>query len=396
MTSTARIEANRRNARKSTGPKTPEGKARSRANGLKHGLTGAGVVLAGEDGPAVAERLDAWAEDLRPDNRVESWLVERAATASVRMDRCVRKECAAIAEAVAGAAHAWDEARREAVRAAAGNLDADAAGVVARLASSAEGCDWLIRRWQDFEATVRHDGHLRDDLLRQAVRLLGVDGDPAVAEGPAISALWDAGKAALPAYDGEAHMRFLGLGAYAKVPAEERRKGPSGLGKPDPAASVRLLVALGAEIARLRALRATLPDPRDDPARAIAMDLARFDASPEAALMRRYETAATTDLHRALGLLMKGRKEGLTADSEPECPAQDEPIEEVDRVMASGLAPIDAAIAPGFAPSSTDGQTGFQVPPLATDPDTATSPIFADPPDARRIVRDPNAARRTS
>ena len=50
----------------------------------------------------------------------------------------------------------------------------------------------------------------------------------------------------------------------------------------------------------------TLPDPRDDPSRAWAMDRARFDASPEAALMRRYETAATTDLHRALNLLMKG------------------------------------------------------------------------------------------
>ena len=33
----ARLEANRRNARKSTGPRTAEGKARSRMNGLKYG-----------------------------------------------------------------------------------------------------------------------------------------------------------------------------------------------------------------------------------------------------------------------------------------------------------------------------------------------------------------------
>ena len=42
--SEARIAANRANARKSTGPKTPEGKAISRANALKHGLC-ANVVV---------------------------------------------------------------------------------------------------------------------------------------------------------------------------------------------------------------------------------------------------------------------------------------------------------------------------------------------------------------
>ena len=49
MTSFRQIEANRRNARLSTGPVTEDGKRKSRQNALRHGLTAETVIDALED-----------------------------------------------------------------------------------------------------------------------------------------------------------------------------------------------------------------------------------------------------------------------------------------------------------------------------------------------------------
>jgi hypothetical protein len=72
--STARAEASRANGRLSRGPVSPEGKARSRQNGCKNGLTGAGIVLP-PDAEAEVERHEAdFARDLRPATRSSaSW-----------------------------------------------------------------------------------------------------------------------------------------------------------------------------------------------------------------------------------------------------------------------------------------------------------------------------------
>jgi hypothetical protein len=62
MTSTRKSEAIRRNALKSTGPKTPEGKATFHLNAFKHDLLCTEVLLPGEDEQAwraLGERLRA-------------------------------------------------------------------------------------------------------------------------------------------------------------------------------------------------------------------------------------------------------------------------------------------------------------------------------------------------
>jgi hypothetical protein len=96
----AQIDANRRNARLSSGPKTEVGKNRSRANALKHGLTGAGVVLHEEDAAEVERLARAFQDELKPPGEAGQVLVRRMATLAVRMERSVEQEAAALSRRV--------------------------------------------------------------------------------------------------------------------------------------------------------------------------------------------------------------------------------------------------------------------------------------------------------
>ena len=88
MTSDKQILANRRNAKLSTGPASPEGKATSSRNALKHGLTAVHSVTVGRDErPAFAEHRSLMMDDLQPDGAMEENLAERIAVLTFRLSR---------------------------------------------------------------------------------------------------------------------------------------------------------------------------------------------------------------------------------------------------------------------------------------------------------------------
>jgi hypothetical protein len=102
--SPARAEASRRNGAKSRGPKTPEGRARSAQNALKHGLRAQKcVVLPGERASAFEALEAALMEELAPEGALQSVLAQRVVAASWRLARAERIEAELFAREMHGA-----------------------------------------------------------------------------------------------------------------------------------------------------------------------------------------------------------------------------------------------------------------------------------------------------
>ena len=102
MTSDKQAEANRRNALKSTGPKTPEGKDAVRLNAVKHGLLAQDILLPGEDEAALKALGERMRTELQPVGELESLLVERIIAAQWRLRRLGRVETGIFAEELSG------------------------------------------------------------------------------------------------------------------------------------------------------------------------------------------------------------------------------------------------------------------------------------------------------
>jgi hypothetical protein len=104
MASEKQVVANRANAKRSTGPRTEPGKALSRMNACKHGLTARDIVIRDEDPQEFESLRTALREEWQPRAGMESVLVDRLAGQIWRLRRApvyeaalMKAHCAAVA-----------------------------------------------------------------------------------------------------------------------------------------------------------------------------------------------------------------------------------------------------------------------------------------------------------
>jgi len=102
MSTPAQVEANRRNALNSTGPRTPEGKSRSSANAIKHGLTASFRVFTNESQEDFDNLLADLTRTFAPTNPFEQILVGEIAQSHWRMARARRLESSTVDDMAAG------------------------------------------------------------------------------------------------------------------------------------------------------------------------------------------------------------------------------------------------------------------------------------------------------
>ena len=104
-TSEKQIEANRRNAQKSAGPSTPEGKAAIRHNALKHGILARETVITRDDFQEDASEFELLLDDLTadrdPQGPLEALLVQGIAICYWRLRRILRADTMEFGEVLA-------------------------------------------------------------------------------------------------------------------------------------------------------------------------------------------------------------------------------------------------------------------------------------------------------
>ena len=328
MATAAQIEANRRNAQKSTGPKTERGKARARRNAVTHGMTARTImpVLPQEDPKELEDRTQQAITAMKPRNPLEHDLVCRAVRLAGELDRAERVGMAHLAHRVRMATRSGtDTVSAEELKkvhdlgsklffqAAIGpgysdsSADDYPAVIVRRLEESAEGCRWLLARWAEILNLLDREAAWGDPEIIRFVGLLGKRGIEAHFD-PELNSLFHA----FDALGNRIGHKFwnerrdglpLGyIGGFEFVPYREIAPPPSDKN----AALILICSVIERQVGRLEELLAEHEQIEAAEA-AERYDRAALDCSPAFERHRRYQSARHRELIRTLETLRRMR-----------------------------------------------------------------------------------------
>ena len=296
----AQMAANRKNALRSTGPKTVEGKEAAQRNALKHGLTGGGVVIPGEDEQEVAIRVAALEDQLVPaGNVLAALLVRQVAIASIRVERAFRHESALAAERMRLAGDQYEDERLTYAQRVLGEISVDPVTIRRRLLVAREGIDALIVRLRSLREKTDTTRHIAWDAEEGAEldHLLGKK--PGLAPRSRVEVLTRG-----IAYD---HWVGLDPAEFEGMEGETRSRW----------AVAQIQEIIDAEIANLATIRANLDTTPADRGHAEAAERTLLDLGKEGTALRRYAGAAERTMLKVLHELRLARAEAMDRSSEP-------------------------------------------------------------------------------
>ncbi len=370
--SPAQSHASKQNGKRSRGPTSPEGKARSALSSKNSGLRAQTIALDHES-PRYSERCDQWHDFYQPQSPAALHYTNECARASLLSDRCAEYRQAELQKQVRDEERTWNRKQRRRLRYLMAKIKSVPGETLGQLKAFGLGVGFLFDSFEGLIAEVRTWGYLPPNLAEIALQLCGCTLEPAsIRDNPL-------------AYS----IQVNNLGCTPGVPMAvidlwlEPARRPAALGD-RPRQEVmssnpgecreRLLRALEDERHRLRDLEKRVRREVDGPSLLEALDRVSILTEETARRLARSQTEARTAFHQAWKALVKALaadREDLGPSSSVRCPS------------CSG----DVAVAEAGSKGDEPGPAGADRP-LTTETDAVPQPacrqadgLFADEPE---------------